>query len=278
MELVELRKAVSAGEMYSISQKIGKEKAEAILALMPRNRQVSQERVKRIVDAMRSGRWQDNHPQGLIFNKAAELIDGQHRLLAVIEADVEIWFWCTFNADDTVKTTLDSGSPRTIAQTGQIIGLETTATDVAIAKALMIKIEEKVVPRMVDTQELLAIFEQYQEGIHLAGLRKSSQPILYAPIRAAIARAFYCLPDAGDKLHRFIEVLDSGFSEGAAESAAIALRNAYLNMPRRKSSSKDAKISMAAKAVLAVQKFAEGESVRSLGEAKRQLFPLKIDG
>src|SRR5437899_11585488 len=45
---------------------------------------------------MREGRW-DQHHQGLAFGPDGEILDGQHRLWAVMISSKTVAFLCTFN-------------------------------------------------------------------------------------------------------------------------------------------------------------------------------------
>ncbi|MGP1576578.1 MAG: hypothetical protein ACTTH7_03665 [Treponema sp.] len=60
--------------------------AEAWLQNNPENRPINEERVREYEDKMRRGEWEEKHRGGepLIVMKEGELINGQHRLTAVV--------------------------------------------------------------------------------------------------------------------------------------------------------------------------------------------------
>ena len=58
------------------------------------NRRPSAKTVDAYAREMAAGRWLVTH-QGIAFNQAGELVDGQHRLLAIIEADVNVLMMVT---------------------------------------------------------------------------------------------------------------------------------------------------------------------------------------
>lgn len=274
---------IASGQMFSEYLIVTPDKAKSILALMPRNRKINNERVKSLSKIMMSGGWNENHPQGLIFNKSGNLIDGQHRLYAVIESGKAIQFYCTYNADDDCMLHLDSNLPRTVDQTGQILGLNTDKLAISIAKAMFIDVtnsSRKI--RGIDTASLLRMFEDYSESINFSKGKRNKGAILFAPLRAMIARAHYNTTISSsfafghlENLKRFVEVLDTGFSVSEAEASAIALRNLYLNSKTRNFTSYDGKVRFAAKSVTAIQHFLCGNPTKILREAKVQLFPLK---
>ena len=78
-----------------------------------KNRGISQRRVAAYANDMRHGNWQLTH-QGICFGLNGVLIDGQHRLLAVILANVSVLLVVTEMAtiDDPHKSLADQGGPR----------------------------------------------------------------------------------------------------------------------------------------------------------------------
>lgn len=78
------------------------------------NRPISMTKVGRIVAKMREGRWVFTH-QGVAFSKSGELLDGQHRLLAVIETNMPFEFLVSWNLDREAFYHMDTGGTRTAA-------------------------------------------------------------------------------------------------------------------------------------------------------------------
>lgn len=60
---------------------------------------------------MAAGRWQLTH-QGIAFNKTGELVDGQHRLAAIVEADVPVEMVVSTGFDVEYDSPLDQGRVR----------------------------------------------------------------------------------------------------------------------------------------------------------------------
>ena len=67
-------------------QTITPERASEWLAANTTNRPVSKAVVRSFAQAMRRGEWMVTH-QGIAFDTQGVLVDGQHRLAAIIEAD-----------------------------------------------------------------------------------------------------------------------------------------------------------------------------------------------
>lgn len=74
----------------------------------PRNRPISTAVVKRYAEDMRAGRWQYTH-QGPAFDTEGNLIDGQHRLRAVVASGMSVPMHITWNANAETYAVLDTG-------------------------------------------------------------------------------------------------------------------------------------------------------------------------
>jgi hypothetical protein len=80
----------------------------------PSNRAISRARVECIVSDILSGAWRLTH-QGIAFDGEGWLIDGQHRLTAIVEAEVSVPILVAWNDGASFHDPIDRASPRTIA-------------------------------------------------------------------------------------------------------------------------------------------------------------------
>ena len=83
---------------------------------------------------MADGRWVEGTGDAIRFNKQGQMIDGQHRCLAVIESGISINVTIIEGLDDEVYLVLDKGRKRTAADA---IGGKNANVRAAIAKALI---------------------------------------------------------------------------------------------------------------------------------------------
>ena len=74
------------------------------------NRPISRSTVEAYASDMANGRWDVNTTSALAFNDAGELKDGQHRLTAVIMANIPVRLWVCRGVGDHVV--FDSGRNR----------------------------------------------------------------------------------------------------------------------------------------------------------------------
>lgn len=96
--------------------------AQAYLDTGAPNRRISKASVRTYASDMRNGRWEYNG-QDIILDRDGALIDGQHRLLAVIESGQNILMGVKRGLDRSVFETIDSGRARNAAD---VIGLMST--------------------------------------------------------------------------------------------------------------------------------------------------------
>ena len=91
---------------------------------MSSNRPVLRSTVHGYARMMRTGGWKLTH-QGIAFDQNGELIDGQHRLHAVIEANVPVEMNVTYDVERKPGEvfTIDMGRKRTYANVAQMSGI-----------------------------------------------------------------------------------------------------------------------------------------------------------
>jgi hypothetical protein len=99
------------------------------------NRPLVERHVDDLVWEMKNGKFRTT-PQGLAFNLDEELVDGQHRLTAIVRSGVSIELRVTFNFDGSFDSPIDTGlrlrrahdilhlSPRDVAVCNCLIALE----------------------------------------------------------------------------------------------------------------------------------------------------------
>lgn len=92
---------------------------------MKGNRPVQKSTVHSYARQMRCGTWNLTH-QGIAFGENGELIDGQHRLHAVVEANVPVRMNVTTGVERTAGEvfTIDVGRKRTYANITQMSGID----------------------------------------------------------------------------------------------------------------------------------------------------------
>jgi hypothetical protein len=109
-------------------EKINPQIADAILTASKdhvQNRKVKDRHVEWLASQMKAGKWLTNG-EPIILDQEGLLLDGQHRLWAVMIADKEIETVVTRGVDRSTFSTIDTGAARTsadvITMTGEVNG------------------------------------------------------------------------------------------------------------------------------------------------------------
>lgn len=111
----------------SFFEKITPATALRYLEQPAQNRTLSDRVVTAYAEAMKRGDWKATH-QGIAFNKEGCLIDGQHRLWAIVVADIPVEMQVTLGLDSDVMTVIDRGRKRNLADELKILRGEPHAT------------------------------------------------------------------------------------------------------------------------------------------------------
>jgi hypothetical protein len=132
----EIEQATEVGEPIEVTTvMVTPELAKQLLEKNNHNRPVSESRVSYYARQIEDGDWKLNG-ESIIVAKDGTLLDGQHRLLAIIEAGIPIQALIVRNVDRETFATIDGGSVRSIADIYGIDGEEHPKTLAAAARYL----------------------------------------------------------------------------------------------------------------------------------------------
>ncbi len=97
------------------------------------NRKIDRRRVRKLAMSMKNNHWKVSH-QGICLDTKGRLIDGQHRLAAIMESNTQCWFMVTKNCPDASFAAFDGDlRKRTLAQRGKISGRDNKDGEYALA-------------------------------------------------------------------------------------------------------------------------------------------------
>jgi hypothetical protein len=216
--------------MELLIENVTPKKAEAWLNANNSNRKLRAGVAEKYADDMRNGRWTEC-PVPIAFYADGELADGQHRLWAIVEADVSIKFPIARGLTREAGLNIDTGLTRSLVDNARISGADRDLSNELLSVARAIEdgsAANKGNPR--SNSERLALVEKHRgaakwtvtHGPRGRGLRS-------ALTLGAIGRAYYHENDL-DRLIQFSNVLSSGHVMNAdTDSAAITIRNYLLN-------------------------------------------------
>ena len=113
--------------------------AKELLEANISNRRVKSPVFLQYANDMLHNRWKEDTGELIKISKTGVVLDGQHRLLAVIKSGVSIYFHFAFDLEDNVFDVLDTGSSR-------------NATDVFRVKGIK---QENTIPSIISMYNLL---------------------------------------------------------------------------------------------------------------------------
>lgn len=101
-----------------------------------KNRPINTRRLRLYAEEMRNGDWKENG-ESIIIGADGSIVDGQHRLQALILADKTIGFIVVRNVNPNVFDTIDSGRNRSGADTYAVAGVPKYHKDLASSLPLL---------------------------------------------------------------------------------------------------------------------------------------------
>jgi hypothetical protein len=166
------------------------------------------------------------------------LINGQHRLTAIVESGKSIEILIVVGLDPAIRSVIDQhGKRNTVdAFTGVGPGFylgenSSVGRNTAAGMWARIKIGMRGGKGHDTKSELLAFANQYPEGglfaLEVFGKHPPKRLVYVAPVLAAVARAYYHYrdtPNGLDRLTRFVDVLATGLQREPLDSSVIVLR------------------------------------------------------
>ena len=238
------------------------------------NRPIMAAVVRRYAEEMRQGRWEYTH-QGVAFDVNGVLVDGQHRLLAIVESGCTITMQVTFNLLPSTRITVDDHSRRTVHDALCLQGENVDRRQVAMITVMVQGMAGRYGSKLTKT-DMLTLASAFRDGLAFAtSLKISKLPGLrQAQVFAVLARAWYSQPK--ETLERFYEVLTTGEYKDESEIAAITLRT-YLTVTTRARGGGRLRVETYRKVSRMLQAFINGEPQRRCIGTLSELFETPYD-
>jgi hypothetical protein len=263
-------------DMYTVQTIVTPEIASKWLEGNVRNRPIRQRRVEHYADQMKRGWWRLTH-QGIAFASDGQLIDGQHRLWAIVEAGISVPMLVTYNLTKLALDAVDGGQPRDAATQSTLAhdSLGYISKDqIATLNVLRFGADMSGAPAhfIVSAADVFEAFPAYADAIRFAhDALPNRKLIATAPVRAVLARAFYSHDQS--ELRTFGAILHSGASGGEErDGSVITLRNWLLDNRGNSQTLKRVRYGKTERALMA---YLNGEPpITRLFAATREMFPL----
>jgi len=230
------------------------------------NRRLDSYRVKKYVRDVIDNHWMVNNDD-ICFDKDGILLNGQHRLAAVVEAKRVAKMSFKFGLDDKVLSTIDEGKTRTNLDVIKLMHQRGNHHTLSAANYVM---EQMGIKRTCPRVEQLEFHERHFDAAAFA-CQLTASPFARNPVHAAILRAWYHCDR--DRLKQFIDILQTGIYDGNPEdSAAVSLRR-YIDA-HRLAQTGPARNVLYAKTESAISHFCNRHPITRLYGTCEELFPL----
>ena len=264
----------------SVTQElITPQKAKIYLARSKGNRALSPVKINQYRKAIEDGTFVVSH-QGIAFDQEGKLVDGHHRLSAIVETAKSVTVLVTRGLPHEVLATIDTGRPRGFGDHLKMYssGVTETKTLAALLKSVL-SIEAHVfggaaifaaLTRTYANTELEVEFEEYKDILMWArnchkGLR---QPLrISASVEGAIIFAATC---TSTDLTPFLTGLLSG-KDLDEHSPALTLRNWLITLRTGKNGVKETHRNIF-KVLTAVRAYILGKSWMKAGDADPEVL------
>jgi hypothetical protein len=263
-------------EPYSVLVDVTPAQAERWLSGNIHNRKLNNARVDRMVRDMQAGRWRLTH-QGVAFDPTGVLIDGQHRLWAVVLSGLTVKMRIFFNEPPENLEFIDTGASRSDADVLTLSGRVGTVSKNRLAALRVLVWGLGACTRLTISEEadLLARHRAALDFAmeHLAPVSQV-RGVATGTTRGVVARAWYSA-DAAALVH-FCDVLRTGLVTAERDRPVIVLRDFLMNTESstKKPQTLREHYGKVQRALLA---YLEGKPLARLYASVTELFPLPED-
>jgi hypothetical protein len=236
-----------------------------------RNRSLNPSRVRFYAQSMLDGEWSLSQPINLSVD--GQLIDGQHRLSAVVSADLDVPFIVMTGFPVSSAILMDIGMSRNALHTAKFLGYSLSSNHLSLTRFLIHAHSGKIDHHFNLSPSLVVkVAEEHKSLLEFCVTRRKTDVILYAPVLACVASAYYY--ENHERLKEFLDCWNTGLQKKPGQDdAAVALRNLYYqNVIGNSNRGHQARTSFFRKAQSALQAFLKGKSLKIIRETSEVLW------
>lgn len=236
-----------------------------------RNRNISPKKVEAYADDILSGRWQKTHQNAIAFYKDGNLADGQHRLAAIAKAQTPVELMVWWGLDDKAAYGIDAHKMRATHDQIKIAGGNGWITKDVIAAARMM-MAGKGVTGAISPQQIVAFCGPHKEALEFAHQHLPKNRSISAPLRAAVAVAFY--HEDHLKLESWCEVMATGVGAVPLSKTVLTLRERILREDGLRHGGGKAREYLCRVAMRSIQAYCDGQVLTKIYEPKERIYAI----
>ena len=200
---------MASNELDISTQTITPQMAREWLVNNTHNRNISKRLINLFSRDMAAGKWQLNG-DAIRFNCDGLLIDGQHRLLAIVEANTKIKSLVITGLAKECQETVDMGRKRSSADVLSLRGYTTAAMLAAAAARLLDMKRRSREQRKGTTAEIIAIVEGHPKLADAIAKVHASYPVFASVLGAVYYVTSTVIRGHKDEAESFINVIQNG--------------------------------------------------------------------
>jgi hypothetical protein len=239
------------------------------------NRCISTDRAIRYATEMESGAWREDNEQALMFDWDGKLMNGAHRLAAVMLSKTTQRFWVIRGLDPELRKVVDQGKSRSLLDALNMAGHHGGGNHYVAA----IKKVYACTPTMHRIYWTADTFEEAEKAVgpsvraledfFNATRRGLTRSIMWALCAKALDYLDHSV------VEEFLQIFLTGESKGRAKDrSVIKLRDYFLEQAGIKGRALDEKL-LYQKSQAVLQAFADGRVLTKLYATEGDLYPLK---
>jgi len=191
--------------------------AKSLLGTLdPRQRVQRPRHVQFLAREMESGNWHSTTNDLIVVSKSGTLINGQHRMAAVVLSGVTSKFWVMYDAPDDSYGVMDQGnSPRTLGDYVRGAGAMYSSMIATICRLLLpIDNKDLAISSRASTADIQRyINDEYDRLLVAARLAESSRDVCASKGTFA-AGIVICLRHDDSKAAEFFEMVSTSYPHG----------------------------------------------------------------
>ena len=241
---------------------LDKELASALLQTNTGNRRVSKRRIGQLAEQMRSGQF-ENTGEPIIVSAEGILNNGQHRLLALVDADAEVEMDVRFGIARRAFTKTDTGAARTGADVLAISGVA-NASQISTTLRLLLAYDRGLPEHVRDytpNDEIFRAFERWPDIVDAAVQVEAYNFPKAVRSTPLYATTFLALRAPGvSKLQSWLHILATGL-EADRDNPAYQLRERLIRGFETQTGTREKQIERFALMIKSWNLYRKGETV-----------------
>ncbi len=217
---------------------VDSETAQKMLNLNVRNRRQRRAAVEYLKHQILNGEWREDHPQPVVFSDLGRLIDGQHRLQAIVESNLDgaraVIMRVETGARDDVREYLDTGVPRSLDDRVELVDDMVYNKTISELCAFDLQVYRKSHVRPSPDDARIFLEKHPESSLYIAKTRKRQQGTVKVAVAYAAMQYYEISREKAELFYPAVFTPDSGVQQARmlrdfllrSKKTLIALQNA----------------------------------------------------